>query len=435
MSFAKLLKTDFLSIVENNGLEHVLKDRNKYKEIYKIVISYCKKRSCVLSNKYILTDKEDELENMLDKKFIIYSADPLVVANDLTNAIHKKMKKTDKKNQRYTRLKTMKEKEEFVIEYDLRQIAIIHKTQKHHGGEPISLINPVKINHVYYLPSEIEILDIYHTMYDAGRASERDCATCFEKILFKQVAKRYSTGKFLGAGQLYCGKTKRSLLDSIKISLIKKFLTKNDNLLLLGPWAYSWIKFGNNICRNMEKIQIIAELDIKDFNNLLVAYFRKTHNLQIIYHKQQLHIPNDFRINRYTFYVSIDTPRGTSKKPFLDFFNCANFEVIPYEKINSINVVSQYVMLRFLFIDLWILRVIYKMGSIDKKIVQEKIDNLWRLILFFRNEYKYPNRDAKFLGTYRDYLMDKKASALEGKRFFPYYPELYYEKNKKYRNF
>ena len=30
--------------------------------------------------------------------------------------------------------------------------------------------------------------------------------------------------------------------------------------MLVGPWAYDWVRFGKKICVNREKVQIIAKI-------------------------------------------------------------------------------------------------------------------------------------------------------------------------------
>jgi hypothetical protein len=58
--------------------------------------------------------------------------------------------------------------------------------------------------------------------------------------------------------------------------------------------------------------------------------------------------------------------------------------------------------------------------------------NLWNQINYFRG--LPDSSDFIYLGTYRDYTIDKKLAIKEGKFFPPYYPGIFYEKNNSYRS-
>jgi hypothetical protein len=78
--------------------------------------------------------------------------------------------------------------------------------------------------------------------------------------------------------------------------------------------------------------------------------------------------------------------------------------------------------MRFLFIDLWIVRFIEKLGAIPKDTANKKINHLLKIVAFFKDlpEEKF----ISYMGIYHDYGIDKKiANNLSGgagkKKYFP----------------
>jgi len=446
MSLRRLLDTDFLSIKKKDALQMIKKDRQKYSKVYEIIETFAKNKKLILSNKYILLDKPDAAQNIIESRYKIYSVDPFKDANNLTNEIHKNSSDDHKV---FTRLKTVKEKEEFTIEYDMRIIAVVYKIQKHKTVDHKILINPVNKSGLLYFPAEIELIDIYHNLYTFTDYEESEE---YEKYLFEQVEKRQNEGNIKGGddtpentqadtqendvAKMSCRERRKDLLENLKVQIVLKFIKKNGPMLLIGSWAKDWILHRENICASPEKIQLIAQIEPKELLDKLYAFIQKATNMEITFREQDLHIPKDFRISRYTFYASFSDGKGNvHEKPFLDLFNCANFEVIPYVNIHGICIAHKWVLMRFLFVDLWIIRLIKSLNLISGNVLQIKLKTIWALIEFFKQYDKTASLNVQFIGVYRDYNIDKKIQGLDQKMFFPYYPEVHFNKIKKYREF
>lgn len=415
--FTKILNTDFLDNIQKKALTIIKQDRDKYKAIYDIILKYCSDQNIIISNYYVLTNQEDTMANVIDKVYKCYTIEPFRHANNLTNLIHQN--KADK--YQYTRLNTIVEHEEFSIMYDTRVVVQIYGLQKHRSTDFMSIIKPTKIDKCLYMPAEIELIDVYHNFYN-----NKIDDLAIETELYKQVYERKEKG-IIGSG-VSCKERKKEIIEVIKIGLVKDWILKKcaiDNIILIGPWAHDWIKHGKNICVNLEKIQIISSTSVKELLAELRHYLSEF-NMTVTYREQELHIPKDFRTVRYTFYLQ--------DKPFLDLFNCAEFEIIPYHNINGIFIASKWVILRFLFIDLWIIRVIKSLGLLSQDVLNKKIIYLWDLIEYFREKEKELSKDTEnYIGVFIDYIIDKKISNLQEKRFEPYVPEIYLKKNNKYR--
>jgi hypothetical protein len=429
MPFATIIDAGFIDITENNAMQVIKKERDTYNKVWNEIEEYCIKHKLIVSNEYVLVGMECNNVNIYKKIYRIYTSNPFHHANKLTNNIHQK---TDKEpNQKYTRLKTIKENEEFVIDYNMRQVVEIFKLQKHKLEEPINIIKPVKIGKILYMPSELEIIDIYHRLYDPDQCCDDDNTHEIEELLFQQIIKRKEKG-ILGGNR--CKVKKKHILEALKISIVSEWLIGKTNIILIGPWAHDWIKMPNNLCINCEKIQLIGNISSEELLIQLQKYIRTITDFEISVRTQELNIPKDFRTVRYTFYIHIHSERGTIQKPFLDLFNCADFEVVPCTKISNILIGNKWVMLRFLFIDLWVIRIIKSMGILSSDILNKKLVYIWGLIDFFRNKYTMSCDNIKFIGIYKNALITKKISNLKGKTYYPYYPEVYIKQFNKYRD-
>ncbi len=584
MPFSTILDHKFINTVHEKALPVIAADRNKYSHVWNMIEEYCANNSLIISNKYTILNLRNTLDELIDKNYKIYTTNPLRHANQLTNLIHQKT--TDESDRKTIRLKTIQDQEEFVIEYDTRQVAFIYKIQKHKSVEPINIIKPVEIERVYYMPAEIELIDVYHDLY-----TFKDGLYDIEKDLYEQVAERKETG-VLGGDAIHefgldathefgldatqspfienqleshdvvhqdeshdviyqdeshdvmhqdespedtdinaqlefvdmqgynsddaqepelsddmqelesfddpqepepsddmqvsespyisteyhggrqrrnnskrrdaqhtsqpprhsqqpshqhshqhsqqhnsrpCIERKKDFLESAKLAIVKNWLPDQKDIILLGPWAYNWILLGENICTNIEKIQLIAVNTPDEFLYRMQKYFDTFGKFVISYREQELHIPKDFRTTRYTFYFKVGSEKTSVDKPFLDLFNCANFEIIPYQIHKSINIASNYVILRFLFIDLWIIRVIKNLGLLSADILNKKIVYLWKLIEYYRDNIS-TEKPSGFIGIHREASIDKKLLARnQAKKYYPYYPDIYWRNHNAYR--
>lgn len=462
---SNLVKTGFVTNLQQKALDEIKKDRDKFALVWDTIETYCRQHKIIISDKYALVGEQDTLPSIYEKNYKLYTQDPFKHANILTNLIHKNT------NNKYIRLKTIYEHEELAIEYDLRIVCIIYKMQR----SAMEIVIPEKIDGNHYLSPEIEIIDVYKDLYTMNNSKQ---ALEFEEKLFKKVLERKEKGVFGGN----CKDLRKQLIESIKVALIKDWLRKtktggnknnkysNDNkynsnkynnnkynnnnnkngykefidessidnplqnnkYVLLGSWARNWIKQGDALCADVEKIQMVGLCTPEQLRHELQTYISEIHDVKVSFKEQELHIPKDFRTNRYTFYMKFQDERGTVEKPFLDLFNSANFELVPYYIINGIAIAHKYFLLRFLFIDLWIVRLIRQLGLLTSDILDRKIQYLWSVIEYFRNEKQ--EGEPQFMGRYRDFNIDKKLDRLGVKIPYPYYPEIYFESNKKYRD-
>ena len=444
-----MLKDEFFNVILDRALVHIKKDRARFTRVYEITEEYCKKHKLIISDCSLLTDDIDETV----KIYNVYSINPFKHSNDLTNELFKAT------NDRYLYLKTIEKQKEFVICADLRAIVFFHKLQRYKNK---NFVVPCKINDLLYMPPEIEIINIYKQLYNLNFFGDYEKNKTLEQKLFDSIVERRAIirrnikTKFKGGvdelkasnddelkangandgkgSPFLCPNKQRSHLNIIKLDIMMNWLPRYiDDVILIGTWAFNWLRkpSKDDLIANTEKIQIITSINPQEILGSIQRQILKITNFRISSREQTLFIPNDERTKRFTFYIHIQTKHGIVEKPFLDLFNSTSFELIPYYTFSGINCGNYWVILRFLFIDLWVVNVVYRLGILSDKVLDEKMQYLWHIIKYFHN-YKYAkdySKKTKYLGLNRNENIDKKISMITKREFFlPYFPSMYKKK-------
>lgn len=463
--FSNLLDTNFLSRVQNKALKTIKKDRNKYESIYEAIENYCSSED--LTEKLIISYIPELLnidEPLGQTTYHIYCENPYRHAIALANEIHQ----ADKEYGKYTKMQTKVTHQEFVIHCDFRTIVYIYGLEKYKNVHLDNLIVPIekkssrgyKLN---YMSPEIEIINLYRKLYSPAHFDEWEDLLVYEDKLYEQIDKRITSG-ILGGND--CKLRRQNELEALKLSFVMDFLPNEDNYVLIGSWALTLAETGikggefterlkkNNL---LDKVQIISQYSIENDIYKLKNFLKTCTKFDIIYREQELRIPIDFRIKRYTVYIQFPTREGISEKPIIDIFNSASFELIPYTMSQrfierktirypkNVKLGNMYVLMRFLMIDLWTIRFIYRLGILNKKILDIKIKSLHDMF----KKIKGKNQDnklnkimmnkrfgEKYIGIFKDEDKFKKLRNLEKlkeERHFPYYPEMQIRKTKKYK--
>ena len=236
MSLEQLISVNFIKDIQSKALCEIKNNRQIYTSVYEIVEEFCDKNDIIISDKYTILEKQDSLMAIFDKNYKLYTVNPFKHSNDLVNRIHyfinenkqiddeqndneqiddkqndkqEDAKQIDKQNNKtkskcknqiiniseylktclpFIRLKTIKEQEEFTIDFDTRPMIQVFKLQKR------DILLPVQIKNNLYMPSEIELIDVYHELYTNNNY---ELSYEYEKLLFDQVSKRKESGIFI----------------------------------------------------------------------------------------------------------------------------------------------------------------------------------------------------------------------------------------------
>jgi hypothetical protein len=416
-----------LITLRDNLFTYTLSERNRYKTIYDVIENYTRNNKLFISDLPVISKLKDSssLENF---KYNIYCSNPLVHCNKIINLIYEEI--SDDPMIAFLNMATIVQNEEFLILHDMRVIARIAalQTAGRRSLDLHKLIKPFVHKGLYYLPAELEIIHIYHMLYTGSCTTS--LLTKYEEILQKNIL--HVTG---GAIEKIttCKERKKDEMEAIKIAIVNDFFKGRDDVVLLGGMAIEWIESKGSICPKYDRIQVMSSMNVDDFKLKLEQYLGTFGRNYTITHsgEKDLMIPDDFRTKRYIFSLVLKSDFGIQEKPFLEYFNSCEFELIPVQKISDLYVASKYVILRFLFIDLWTANFVYSIGKLDKAKFAERQKRHIQLIKAARS---YEFSADGLLGIFYDYDIHKKESMHgQEKRHFPYFPHNYFERNKKLR--
>ena len=124
-------------------------------------------------------------------------------------------------------------------------------------------------------------------------------------------------------------------------------------------------------------------------------------------------------------------PIGSKEKPFLEYFNSSSFELIPVMIVKGLVIANRDVLLRFLFIDIWITKFIHAIGKLDDQSLQKKLERSKELLSVVFDKPRVING---VLGRYSDADIEKRMLLLkQNKKHWAYIPNEYIKQNKKLR--
>ncbi len=408
--FTNILKLKYFDNEKKIAYDnYIKKDRMQYKPIFDMIYKMSE------NNEEIILERENK--KVIPSDISIYTTNAIKLATKISNKIHDKFGK-------YVSMSATLPNQEYSIMYNMRRLINVYQIEKYKNIKINVLFSTLKINKIQYFPTDIELMDIYHKLY---------LPQCNESWKDLKQAKTYE--KIKGGACLPCKKKRQIDINNIK-SLLVKFL-HNTTYVVIGEW-------GHNLCNNKmnsldANLSIISESDIKtDYNNIS-SYMQSLTMFGIYYKKRKLYIPKDRRLVKHTFFIKFDDGINSSDKPFLDVYNSASYELIPYTQhiitglssdIN-VKVATNYVILRFLYIDLWLINLVNNLMDVDKKKVIINKEHVKKLIKLIQNKKQKDN--IQYTGIFVDNKIAQKIEISQRQlKRSTYYPELSMKKEKKY---
>lgn len=455
-------------------------EQDDFKEINKSIIDYCIENNVLISDIRFLMK-----EPLIFKPYNLYTDNLMKLALGLANFIHKN-------NGKLVKTKTVIYGEIISVEFDTYVVCNINYLERIKEFPIDSIIFPIRHEKIAYFPPEIELIDIYRGLYSPHRTGDWDNFMYAQRILFKPMIERLvsihstsvhtlksaksTTGGEIplkppsdGASSLKlpllndetnpldqslgetisseltleltlggsegcksCKEKRQKFADKLKMHVLDVIAQK---YVLIGTYGVSKLADMEIHLHDMNIIQVISENNIKDDALFITNVLSKITDYKITYDEQNLHIPKDLITKRYRFFInypSIDKKK--SKKAFLDIFNSAQFELIPYVISGPVQKIGNpFVIIRFMLIDLWIYKIIRERGLIDKNKADRKMTELIKYIyIIIGNKFSKYLFGLDHYGIFKDPDIMQKIKKSQSKKY-EYYPELYYRQHGEYR--
>jgi hypothetical protein len=370
-------------------------ERMQYEAVYDVIEKYIRDNNLVVNR---------DLHR--DRVYTIYTPYSVRSAIGLANAIADVCK--------YTRMMTSIPHREFIISVDGRYMVRMYTLENYKGVSLAKLIQPVNVGGFRRIPPEIELIDYYHTLYSPDKVDEwEETKQLVEHITI--TSDRVKAGGKSGPPQY-------------KDVLMQLFEMTTD-CILVGEHAIEHPS-SDGFSDSSAKIQCVsADID-KDKADYKQALDRQGAKLE--FREQELKLPTDSRIRRVSGYARVFRNGRMAEYPVIDLFNCAEYELVPYTIVDGRMIGHQYVLLRFIYIDAWILKIVSALKIINAETASRLTNHMLQLADTLREEKDVP-LPATFIGTWWDPIIaNKKIARTSG--FYPYDPYKYKESQGQYKN-
>lgn len=373
----------------------------------------------------------------------LYTENPYNIAKKLAQALY--CAKPPHVNSKYITMRSDLRHQEMTIIINTRQIIKIYNMDRYRNINLAKLMGPASRagyyshNKVLLIPEEMQLIEIYRTLYTPAKVGQWKSYLEFEQKIYSLIGnlkkKVLKTGGAISVN--------RAVIDQI---LLEKIIAGSDNVLV-GDYALGYL--GSTLTQS-PRVQFISSMHVADLAAAIgIEINKQLPNLQlygykVTFIKYSLNLPTDFQITKHTLYINFDK----EQIPIVDIFNSSIFEMIPYwivgridqvklskpllsKTIKPIKIGNPWVLLRFRFIDLWVLKLITKINDQESKFLNNKILFLLNSICSLRKlTMSQLNNDPSRLFQITDYtgvyisetVAKKKLIKKTGERFAMYYP-------------
>lgn len=398
-----------LNYLLDDAQKLIIKERKQYDFIYKIIEKYVKNNNILLGGDHsiYLLSEEDKIKEELflaQFEYSLYTEDAFYHANNLSNIIASQLTLSSQKSKIFTNrqesrtiviLKTQIAYQTYLIQIDGRNIIYLYNLREYKGVKPVDIIKPIKLksspaqkqkndkknNNFLLISPEMHLIEIYRDLYSPHKAGEWDIRLIEEKSLYQLLKQKDIANTDLSVQ----GGWSRQDIES---ALLDQFVSK-----------YPVILIGEHACKilidhkpQIPVIQIISTRSVEeDFEIIKKIIHSIDPNIPVLKFTNNLHIMNDFRVKRTT--VKIKTSEGARDVMYI--YNSAQYDLVPFSDVNQFNIGNPFVILRFLLIDIWILRWIRGIGNIDEKFAQLRTNSILELFTNLHQHITDPENNVR----------------------------------------
>lgn len=471
-----MFSVDQVGLVVDKMDDHVYNERLRYQDIYTAIEDYIVESNTVKSDKYdkriiiggsmgvnLLLKRE---RTFRDFQYILYTEDSLKHANSLANKIAEVIPldavfgglQNSSKDNWVIKMKSSIPDIKYDIYVDNRPLVTIY-TLKSDPVKAYNMIEPVTVSsfdgkrQLDVLSPEMNLLDVYRILYSPSSVASWEESLIDEKHLFELLQKRL---------QILGGSETITVAERTKIenALLEHFVCDNKNVVLIGEHAFKVMQVPafKDIQTSSNVINVITDLSEEESFAAIKSIIQKAAGREIPVTKntRSSNVMQDFRLLRTTIKIGADN----DQKEVMYMYNSASFDLIPFNTVKStkpqpfktIQVANPFVLMRFLLIDLWMIRWVREMKKVNEFFAKKRIHNILSLIIklrstmadssgaikdeFFSHDDSALNvfQRHRYIGNYINEMVSIRMKQLHmDKRYGDYYPQQFFLKTKSYR--
>lgn len=408
---------DFVERSKKLADEIIKIERERYRPYYEAVLKFVRASKTVriivsgtiAVNSFL--DNRVMIDNIVNDAipFILYTDKPTALSADLVSFIYKTVPE-DTVDRTLLMSTPILGNSEYTIRLTSRLLASINLIGEYRHKNLLELIRPVIIDGISVVPPEVLLIDIYRRIFTADKKEEQDelCAT--EKKIFQRFTRDVKTGKVSGGIEMNDIHNSHPVIVSLRKSIGSK-LTEYGKSLLVGRQAFSETASANLVglqyCTALTEEEITAAFnagvelagekdspeEVEKFNAQIEELATSSIKIEPVANLYSLSMPVDPRLRRYRFVVKASHKETTKKITLLDVFTAGQYDIIARHP---------YTILRFIFVDLWTIRLISKLGEIAEQSAAREIDSLLKLAVIAHAKITPLDDDYKkiYFGSY-----------------------------------
>lgn len=314
----------------------------------------------------------------------------------------------------YIVLNTSIKNTEFSISIDTRMLFKLVALSPYRNVSLIKLLNAPTVKsyfngiNILVAPEDAQLIDMLQLLYNPGKCDDWPKLLENEQFIYEKYKLR--TG---GADH---NRQYSSVAESLLVYI------RESKSILIGSYAIDALRIDAELS---DRVQFITHQDISEVTDGISKILGKSCK----YIRFNVNLMTDFRLIKHTIYID-----GKSQIPICDVFNSSSYELIPTWgehniAYNDILIGNPYVIQRFLYIDIWILKLIagVSMSNMNKKI-QEIYQCVSAIRSYISKVFKTDPKNLfqidNYVGVYIDPIIAKKNLIKDiGYRAKPYYPQ------------
>lgn len=352
-------------------------DRKNYLPVLAAVEKFCSQNKLIIGGTMGINILVGNDPDISDYSYILYAENGSKTSRELADYIYSNVS-SDKMDMRTITVETNIKNDMFTIWLNVRPIVTIYNLGFFRKIPIFDLIGPVEKSPMFFriyrdnycnieenpeefkvlvISEELQLIQIYRELYRPYPTTkfytEYPDLMKYEKMLFDEI-KGNITSRIIGADES----------NDISGSLSEKFINnfaKNSDILVIGDFAAE--KF-TGISMERKRLQIIFDGDIHRLNDQISKLFGETHLV-----RYDLKIPGDKLLIKHTIYLK----KSNEDIVLAEVFNSTSYELVPYTEFAGTKYAGVYVIMRFKMIDLYIMKILLRLGSLKKKTIENVI--------------------------------------------------------------
>jgi hypothetical protein len=323
-------------------------DRMKFQPYFESAEKFCEENNIVIGGKIGVSLLLGEKISKDSWAWDLYCPNAFEVAKRMVETLFEV--KSNHVDNRTVTLQTNIKHREFTISIEARNLFKIFALDRYRDVVLTEIMEPVVVkgwfgSNVKVFPHAIVLIDLYQTLYSPAKCKFWEDAYKMSEVVYKGVTE-------------YNGGFDRGIAEDIFL----RSLIKDPRIVLVGDHATSRLGIGKRT-----RIQLLTDIPIEELSAMTsrvlnaeknqLRRVKVTHD-RTSYVKYNLNIPSDFQILKHTVYAIV----GGEQVALYDVFNSPTYEMIPYTTVDKIKIASPVVIMRFIFIDIWVLKLIIGIG-------------------------------------------------------------------------